>query len=139
MNARFPKAEHLCSRRLIERLHAEGHRLTVFPYSITWYVEPELPVPCQVLIVAPKRRLRHAVDRNRIKRLTRECYRLNKHHLVPFLLQHNLHITLSLVYIHNDRLTFAQLQHKFEKLMSLLTKDILAYEETMESSEVANQ
>ena len=33
----------------------------------------------QVLIVAPKRRLRHAVDRNRAKRQMREAYRLQKH------------------------------------------------------------
>lgn len=35
--------------------------------------------PASVLIVAPKKRLRHAVDRNRMKRQIREAYRLNKH------------------------------------------------------------
>lgn len=35
--------------------------------------------PVQVLIAVPKKNLRHAVDRNRMKRLIREAYRLSKH------------------------------------------------------------
>ena len=33
----------------------------------------------QILISVPKKRLHHAVDRNRAKRQLREAYRLNKH------------------------------------------------------------
>lgn len=89
----------------MERLHAEGHRLKVFPYSVQWLEEPTLPVPCQVLIIVPKRRLRHAVDRNRIKRLTRECYRKHKEPLLRLLQERGLCITLSLVYLHNELMT----------------------------------
>lgn len=135
MNARFPKAEHLCSQRLIERLHTEGHRLMVFPYSIHWRQEDDLPVPCQVLIVAPKRKLRHAVDRNRVKRLTRECYRQNKHLLVPQLAEQGLRVTLSLVYVHNEPLSYDQLQHKFQKLLPQLAAQILSHEDSLPPAE----
>ena len=124
MNATFPKTEHLCSRRLINRLYTEGRRLMVFPYSVLWLEEPSLKVPCQVLIVAPKRKLHHAVDRNRIKRLTRECYRLHKQQLIPILQQHGIAITLAVTYIHNELMTYDQLYHKFDKLVALLEKDL---------------
>lgn len=124
MNATFPKTEHLCSRRLINRLYAEGRRLMVFPYSVLWLEEPSLNVPCQVLIVAPKRKLHHAVDRNRIKRLTRECYRLHKQQLIPILQQRGIAITLAVTYIHNELMTYDQLYHKFDKLVALLEKDL---------------
>ena len=125
MNASFPKAEHLCSRRLIDRLYADGHRLLAFPYSIQWMAAPSLEVPCQVMIVAPKRKFRHAVDRNRVKRLTRECYRLRKERLYGMLEKHDLHIALSLVYIHDSIFSCDQLGHKMDKVMAALEQDIL--------------
>lgn len=136
MNQGFPKAEHLCSRKLMERLHAEGHRLRVFPYSVQWLDEPTLEVPCQVLIVAPKRRLHHAVDRNRIKRLTRECYRMHKAPLLQLLQERGRRITLSLVYIHNELMSYEQLYHKFDKLMGALLNE-LSHEDAVQSTEKA--
>ena len=122
----------------MERLHAEGHRLRVFPYSVQWIEEPSLEVPCQVLIVAPKRRLRHAVDRNRIKRLTRECYRLRKEPLFRLLQEQGRRITLSFVYIHDNLMTYDQLCPRFDKLMAALMND-LTHEETLQSPDVAAQ
>lgn len=99
-----------------------------FPYSVQWLVVEDATTasPCQVLIVAPKRKFHHAVDRNRIKRLTRECYRLRKSTLYSLLEEHHLHIALSLVYIHNEVLAYEQLGHKMDKLFELLEKEITA-------------
>lgn len=119
----FQKEERLCSRKLIDRLYNEGHRLMAFPYSVQWLVVEEAE-PCQVLIVAPKRKFHHAVDRNRVKRLTRECYRLRKPGFYAFLREHNLHIVLSMVFIHNEIMPYEQLGHKMDKLFCALEKDI---------------
>ncbi len=98
-----------------------------FPYSVQWMkVEESLPVSCQVMIVAPKRKFHHAVDRNHVRRLTRECYRLRKPAFYEFLDEHNLHIVFSMVYIHNEIMSYEQLGHKMDKLLSLLEKEILS-------------
>lgn len=111
----------------MDRLYNEGHRLMAFPYSVQWMkVEESLPTPCQVMIVAPKRKFHHAVDRNRVRRLTRECYRLRKPAFYQFLQEHNLHITLSLIYVHNEIMSYEQLGHKMDKLFVQLKKEILA-------------
>ena len=133
MGFTFPKEEHLCSRQLIDRLYNEGHRLMAFPYSVQWLIlESPQPhdsttphPPCQVMIVAPKRKFRHAVDRNQVRRLTRECYRIRKADLHNFLREHNLHLILSLVYIHTEIMSYQQLGHKMDKLLPLLENDIL--------------
>lgn len=120
----------------MERLHAEGHRLRVFPYSVQWLAVPSTEVPCLVLIVVPKRRLHHAVDRNRMKRLTRECYRRRKEPLFQLLQDRGIHIVLSLVYIHDELMTYEQLCPRFDKLMAALQNE-LSHEDLVQSSEMA--
>jgi ribonuclease P protein component len=77
----FPKAEHLCSKKLIEQLFSrQNSSLGIYPLRLTWLVaSARTTAPPQVLITVPKRTFKRAVDRNRLKRLVREAYRLNKH------------------------------------------------------------
>ncbi|MBO2032999.1 ribonuclease P protein component [Siccationidurans ginsengisoli] len=79
----FPKAEHLCSKKLIEQLFSRKNpSLGVYPLRLTWLAAPaRTTAPPQVLITVPKRTFKRAVDRNRLKRLVREAYRLNKYRL----------------------------------------------------------
>lgn len=80
----FPKEEHLCRKKLIEELFGkQGSSFGVYPLRIVWIKSPTpLNGSPQVLISVSKRTFKRAVDRNRIKRLIREAYRLNKYRLV---------------------------------------------------------
>ena len=119
----FSKEERLCSRQLMDQLYSEGHRLMAFPFSVQWM---KTDGPTQVMIVAPKRKFHHAVDRNRVRRLTRECYRLRKHTLYRFLEEHGIAIAFSMVYIHNEIMSLDHLGHKMDKLLESLQKEISA-------------
>jgi len=79
----FPKKEHLCSKKRIEQLfNRKNPSLGVYPLRLTWLPAPALTsAPPEVLITVPKRTFKRAVDRNRLKRLVREAYRLNKYRL----------------------------------------------------------
>ncbi|MCQ2262082.1 MAG: ribonuclease P protein component [Bacteroidales bacterium] len=126
-NYTFTKQERLCSRSLIESLFHSGHRLMVFPYSVSWMLvsqDKNMTVPAQVLITTSKKKFHHAVDRNRVKRLTRECYRLRKHGLYDFLEEHHLQIVFSLNYIHTEIMDFSTLSAKFDKLLPQLESAI---------------
>ena len=124
----FCKQERLCSQKRIDALFQSGHRIMVFPYSIHWQVCPNgtLPegVPAQVLIATSKRKFHHAVDRNRVKRLTRECYRLHKPALYQFLTTQNINLVLSINYIHTSILDFPTLNHKFDKITDVRIEKI---------------
>lgn len=77
------KKERLSSRRTIEELFAGGksRSLAAFPIRLVYMRQPatgENSADKQILVSVPKRCLKHAVDRNRVKRQIREAYRLNK-------------------------------------------------------------
>lgn len=79
MDQSYGKKEKLKSRKLIEKLFAEGKSVSKYPVRLI-YLPAELPegTKIQATVAVPKRNFKSAVKRNRIKRLLREAYRLNK-------------------------------------------------------------
>ena len=80
MDFSFPKREKLKSKKSIELLFQEGKSLSKYPLKLI-YLKKEFSdeLRFQVGFTAPKKKYKTAVQRNRIKRLLRETYRLNKH------------------------------------------------------------
>ena len=110
--------EKLKSKKLIEVLFAEGKSVKIFPirmiyHPIEHYCEES---PLQVGFVVPKRGFKLAVDRNHLKRLMREGYRLNKPYFTDKIGQRYV---VMFVYMGNKQLTTEQIH---EKMKSLLEK-----------------
>ena len=95
----FPKTERLCGKNAIERLYAEGETLLFYPVRIVFCTAPKEEVPARCLISAPKKKFKHATDRNRIKRQIREAYRLNKHAMYRLLEGKDYQLHLAITYI----------------------------------------
>lgn len=80
MRFTFSKNEKLKSKKLIERLFTEGKSVTAYPIKLIYLqVEHNGKWSVQAGVSVPKRKIKLAVKRNRIKRLLRESYRLQKH------------------------------------------------------------
>jgi ribonuclease P protein component len=96
----FRKSEKICNQKQIDTLFASGKSYTSGLFRLIYLeTEPgELP-PVQVLIAVPKKNLRNAVDRNRMKRLIREAYRLSKHNISNVLAKAGKHYNIAFVFM----------------------------------------
>ena len=78
----FRKRERMVSNLLIEALFENGSSQSVsaFPLRAVYQMidRRDGHGPAQILISVPKKRFKHAVDRNRVKRQIREAYRHHK-------------------------------------------------------------
>lgn len=76
----LPKTERLWHQKRIDRLFAKGESFIAYPFRIVFCRREETDddTPVSILISVSKRKFKRAVKRNRVKRLTREAYRLNK-------------------------------------------------------------
>lgn len=131
----FRKSGRLRLRTLVEGLFAEGNTLYEYPLRVTWrkldaaqlqeafrHGVPEGIGPLQVLITVPKRKLRHAVDRVKMRRRIREAWRLNRHPLEEAAATDPSLRTLcvAIVYMHAGLLPYADVEKKVRKVVRRL-------------------
>src|ERR1700761_3183650 len=76
---KFPAAERLKSKKVIEELFKKGSSVYLYPFRLIYSTTPVEPQQYpQILVSVPKRNFKKAVDRNRLRRQIKEAWRLNK-------------------------------------------------------------
>ncbi len=118
----FSKNERLCSKILIDRLIETGKSFNHSPYRITWLLIAESSVPIKVVISIPKRSFKKAVDRNRLKRQTREIYRKQKQKVYDVLVDKK--ILVMIVYTAKTKIEFKELELKLKEALERLSKTV---------------
>jgi ribonuclease P protein component len=77
---KFPKTLKLVDGKEIAMLFQQGKRLKIFPFNVFYLQKKSKELKYnKVLFAVSKKRIRSAVQRNKVKRLCREAYRLHKH------------------------------------------------------------
>ncbi|MGC4035314.1 MAG: ribonuclease P protein component [Chitinophagaceae bacterium] len=100
--------ERLKSRKLIEELFKNGKSFNAFPFRVFYLTQNVASanesdrILLQFGVSASTKNFKKAVDRNRIKRLTREAYRLQKNKLQETISRGNKSLFLFFVYTQKD-------------------------------------
>jgi ribonuclease P protein component len=107
-SCKFPAAERLKSRYHISGLIQKGKTVSQDGFTLFYYpTSLPLPVPVQLLLLAPKRVFRAAPERNYQKRILREIWRKNRQPLLDILLQQQEQYAIGLL-SKNKTASFAQ-------------------------------
>ncbi|MDA3942524.1 MAG: ribonuclease P protein component [Bacteroidetes bacterium] len=115
---RLPKSERLHGHNTIEQLFSRGKSFYVYPFKVVVFQEVtnDNP-PLRMLISVSRRRFKKAPDRNRIKRLCREAWRMQKSELIEKLSQNNNRKDVALIYTAGSILPFTEISQKIKVIL----------------------
>ena len=124
----YQKLDKLKSRKQTQFLFSKGQAITVFPIRLVYTIEiidnTTSTTPSSSLLQAgvgaPSNTFKKAVLRNRVKRLLREAYRLEKPSFVNQAALENKKVNLFFLYTDTLVLTQAEIQAKVKEALALL-------------------
>ena len=119
------KRERLKSRKQIEQLFTEGKNFPASPFRIYYQLIPMTnasPSNLQFGVGISGKNFKRAVDRNRIKRLTREAYRLQKNPLQETVKQKKIRLNLFFIYTGKELPVFNTVKEKVNVILNKLSK-----------------
>jgi ribonuclease P protein component len=118
------KNERLKSRKQIEQLFNSGQRFVSPPFRIFYSFQAGHQSPndnsLQAGFGASSRNFKTAVDRNRIKRLTKEAYRLQKKALEDKLKEQNRKLNVFFIYTGKELPVYADVYNSINKALEKL-------------------
>lgn len=109
----YSKSEKLKSRKTIDLLFSNGKSVSKFPLRLVYAPTEEAKEKVLFGVSVSKKYFKNASDRNYLKRVLRECYRLNKH-----LLHENSDKPYAFMFFYQTKelLTYQEIEEKTIKL-----------------------
>lgn len=122
---RFGKAYKLCSKKAIDALFKKRKGLRQFPFVFTFdFMDLPTDKSFQVVLSVPKRIVRKAHDRNRIKRIIREVFRKNKVILESFLTTRGQQLALFITITQVEQVSYSFLEAKMKMGLTKLVEEL---------------
>jgi ribonuclease P protein component len=117
----YGKADKLKSAKMIDALFLKGNSFSVFPFKVIWKPDNERAI-LQAGVGVSSRIFKKATDRNRIKRLMREAYRLQKNILHEHLVKNNRRLSVFILYTGKELPKYDVVFSKMQSIINRLIK-----------------
>lgn len=122
----FKKNERLKSRKRIAALFSRGQSFAQYPLRVIFMPVDMAPgdAPLQFGMSVAKKKFPKAVHRNRMRRLVREAWRLNKHRLQGIALEAGKGLAVMVLYTAAEELPFADIEAAMKTMILRLRKKV---------------
>ncbi len=126
----YHKKERLKKRTDIEMLFKEGKTFGAYPFRLYYRLVPctaadNKEIRLQAGVSVSKKHFKRAVHRNRIKRLMRESYRVQKEGLILALQGKAMVLHLFIIYTGKELPAFSEVKGKMQSALQRLEKEIV--------------
>lgn len=120
------KDERIHSKKEIEQLFSEGESFIAFPLRVVYLLKKtDESYPVSMLVNISKKKFKQAVKRNRLKRLIRESYRLNKNELVQLLDFSPYSMIISFLYVGQEIKNYQEVEKGMKKALGILKNKVV--------------
>ncbi len=115
----FKKNERLKSSKRIAALFKQGQSLAQYPLRVVWMPVEKRPqdATVQMTVSVPKKKFPRAVQRNRLRRQVRECWRLHKHLALETAACKPQGVALMWIYTGSEPLPYADIEAAMKQLI----------------------
>ena len=120
MDHKLPQSEKLHSFGAIRRLFTEGRGGFVYPLRYMVYAESADEMGAEILFSTPKKFLKRANKRNKVRRRVREAYRLNK--ALLFSSDTPRQMQIALIYSSKEVLDYKTIENATKRILENLCK-----------------
>jgi ribonuclease P protein component len=119
----FSKQERLCKRNDFQVLLTEGQSVYVYPFRCVYLWKESSAFLVRIAVAASKKKFKRSVDRNKIKRLVREGYRLEKQLLYQQYKEKYQNLDLLIIYTETKIFPFSVFRRSISNLINKLIKE----------------
>jgi len=119
------KDERIYGTKRIDELFKAGESFISYPLRIVYMKREnnEYP-PVSIMASVPKKKLKRAVKRNRIKRLVREAFRLNKNLFSDVCSRFNTGLDIVFIYLKDDLSDYTDIEKAILKTAASLEQKL---------------
>jgi len=119
---KFSKKERIYKFSDFQELTSKGNVLFCYPFRCIYLSYPSDCFQLKFAVSVSKKNFKLAVDRNRIKRLIREAYRLQKNEIFAPLENQKNEILFLIIYIEKKEIPFIIIRKQLNILLNRLVK-----------------